>query len=73
MRYTINTYLQNITNISAESAEVNPTLNIKYLKDAEAEHNKLQAQIDEIKQLLSTTETSALLVNNLEKDLRMEV
>lgn len=64
---------KNITNISAESVEVNPTLNIKYLKDAETEHNKLQAQIDEIKQLLSTTETSALLVNNLEKDLRMEV
>lgn len=64
---------KNITNISAESVEVNPTLNIKYLKDAETEHNKLQAQIDEIKELLSTTETSALLVNNLEKDLRMEV
>ncbi len=64
---------KNITNISAESVEVNPTLNIKYLKDAETEHNKLQAQINEIKQLLSTTETSALLVNNLEKDLRMEV
>jgi uncharacterized membrane-anchored protein YhcB (DUF1043 family) len=46
---------------------------LKYLKDVETEHNKLQAQIDEIKQLLSTTETSALLVNNLEKDLRMEV
>lgn len=64
---------KNITNILAESAEVNPIINIKYLKDAETEHNKLQAQIDEIKELLSTTETSALLVNNLEKDLRMEV
>lgn len=64
---------KNITNISAESSEVNPIINVKYLKDAETEHNKLQAQIDEIKQLLSTTETSALLVNNLEKDLRMEV
>lgn len=64
---------KNITNISAESSEVNPILSLKYLKDVEAEHNKLQAQIDEIKQLLSTTETSALLVNNLEKDLRMEV
>mgnify|MGYP000086139007 CR=1 FL=1 len=64
---------KNITNISAESVEVNPTLNIKYLKDPETEHNKLQVQIDEIKQLLSSTETSALLVNNLEKDLRMEV
>lgn len=64
---------KNITNISAESAEINPIVNVKYLKDTETEHNKLQAQIDEIKQLLSTTETSALLVNNLEKDLRMEV
>lgn len=64
---------KNITNISSESAEVNPIVSLKYLKDVEAEHNKLQAQIDEIKQLLSTTETSALLVNNLEKDLRMEV
>lgn len=64
---------KNITNISAESAEVNPIVNVKYLKDTETEHNKLQAQIDEIKQLLSTTETSALLVNNLEKDLESEV
>lgn len=64
---------KNITNILAESAEVNPIASVKYLKDAETEHNKLQVQIDEIKQLLSSTETSALLVNNLEKDLRMEV
>ncbi len=64
---------KNITNISAESSEVNPIINVKYLKDAETEHKRLQTQIDEIKQLLSTTETSALLVNNLEKDLRMEV
>lgn len=68
----VHTY-KNITNISAESSEVNPIVSLKYLKDAETEHNKLQAQIDEIKQLLSTTETSALLVNNLEKDLKMEV
>lgn len=64
---------KNITNISAESSEVNPIASVKYLKDPETEHNKLQVQIDEIKQLLSSTETSALLVNNLEKDLRMEV
>lgn len=64
---------KNITNILAESSEVNPIVNVKYLKDTETEHNKLQVQIDEIKQLLSSTETSALLVNNLEKDLRMEV
>lgn len=64
---------KNITNISAESSEVNPTLNIKYLKDPETEHNKLQAQIDEIKQLLSTTETSAMLLNNMQTDLESEV
>ena len=64
---------KNITNISAESAEVNSIVSLKYLKDVETEHNKLQAQINEIKELLSSTETSALLVNNLEKDLRMEV
>ena len=64
---------KNITNISAESSEVNPTLNIKYLKDTETEHNKLQAQIDEIKELLSSTETSSLLLDNIQKDLESEV
>ena len=64
---------KNITNISAESAEVNPILNIKYLKDAETEHNKLQAQIDEIKELLSSTATSAMLLNNMQTDLESEV
>ncbi len=64
---------KNITNISAESAEVNPIICLKYLKDPETEHNKLQAQIDEIKQLLSTTETSAMLLNNMQTDLESEV
>lgn len=64
---------KNITNISAESSEVNPTLNIKYLKDPETEHNKLQAQINEIKELLSSTETSSLLLDNIQKDLESEV
>lgn len=64
---------KNITNISAESAEVNPIINVKYLKDTEIEHNKLQAQIDEIKELLSTTETSSLLLDNIQKDLESEV
>lgn len=64
---------KNITNISAESAEVNPIICLKYLKDPETEHNKLQSQIDEIKQLLSTTETSAMLLNNMQTDLESEV
>ena len=64
---------KNITNISAESSEVNPIVNVKYLKDTEAEHNKLQAQIDEIKELLSSTATSAMLLNNMQTDLESEV
>lgn len=64
---------KNITNISVESAEVNPIASVKYLKDPETEHNKLQAQIDEIKELLSTTETSAMLLNNMQTDLESEV
>lgn len=68
----LHTY-KNITNISAESSEVNPIINVKYLKDTEIEHNKLQSQIDEIKQLLSTTQTSSLLLNNLQTDLESEV
>lgn len=64
---------KNITNILAESAEVNPIICLKYLKDPETEHNKLQAQIDEIKELLSTTETSAMLLNNMQTDLESEV
>lgn len=64
---------KNITNILAESSEVNPIICLKYLKDPETEHNKLQAQIDEIKQLLSTTQTSSLLLDNMQKDLESEV
>ncbi len=64
---------KNITNISAESSEVNPIVSLKYLKDVETEHNKLQAQINEIKELLSSTETSSLLLDNIQKDLESEV
>lgn len=64
---------KNITNISAESSEVNPIASVKYLKDPETEHNKLQAQINEIKELLSSTETSSLLLDNIQKDLESEV
>ena len=64
---------KNITNISAESSEVNPIINVKYLKDSETEHKKMQAQIDEIKELLSSTETSAMLLNNMQTDLESEV
>lgn len=62
---------KNITNI-AVSDEL-ASIDVEYKKDLETEHNKLQNQINEIKQLLSTTETSVLLLDNLQKDVEMEV
>lgn len=62
---------KNITNI-AVSDEL-ASIDVEYKKDLETEHNKLQNEIDEIKQLLSTTQTSALLLDNLQKEVEMEV
>ena len=62
---------KNITNIilSDELASID----VEYKKDPTTEHDDLQNQIDEIKQLLSTTQTSALLLDNLQKDVETEV
>lgn len=62
---------KNITNISLSDELA--SIEVEYKKDLETEHNKLQNEIDEIKQLLSTTETSALLLDNLQKDVESEV
>ena len=62
---------KNITNISLSDELA--SIDVTYKKDLETEHNKLQNEIDEIKQLISTTETSALLLDNLQKDVEMEV
>lgn len=69
---------KNVTNISLSNELA--SIDVTYKKDLETEHNKLQeknnnlqSQIDEIKQLLSTTETSAMLINNLQKDVESEV
>ncbi len=62
---------KNITNI-AVSDEL-ASIDVTYKKDLETEHNKLQKEIDEIKQLISTTQTSALLLDNLQKDVECEV
>lgn len=62
---------KNVTNISV-SDELT-SIEVEYKKDLETEHNKLQNEIDEIKQLLSTTQTSALLLDNLQKDVESEV
>lgn len=62
---------KNITNIilSDELASID----VNYKKDPTTEHDDLQNQIDEIKQLISTTETSTLLLDNLQKDIESEV
>lgn len=53
--------------------EISPIFDIEYLKDPEVTNNELQTQIDEIKQLLSTTTTSAMLLDNMQTDLESEV
>ncbi len=62
---------KNITNISLSDELA--SIDVKYKKDLETEHNKLQNEIDEIKQLLSTTQTSALLLDNMQNDIESEV
>ena len=62
---------KNITNISVSDELA--SIDVNYKKDPTTEHDDLQNQIDEIKQLLSTTQTSALLLDNLQKDVEMEV
>lgn len=61
---------KNVTNITTDSKAI---MDLDYVKDAEVEHNKMQNEIDEIKQLLSTTQTSALLLDNLQKEVESEV
>lgn len=70
MNQKLYTY-KNITNIDTDNELA--SLDVTYKKDIETEHNKLQNQIDEIKQLISTTETSALLLENLQKEVESEV
>lgn len=62
---------KNITNINLSDKLA--SIDVTYKKDSEIEHNKLQTQIDELKQLLSTTQTSALLLDNLQKEIESEV
>lgn len=62
---------KNITNIDVSDELA--SIDVNYKKDPTTEHDDLQNQIDEIKQLISTTETSALLLDNLQKDVESEV
>ena len=62
---------KNVTNI--DLSDELASIDVNYKKDPTTEHDELQNQIDEIKQLISTTETSALLLDNLQKDVESEV
>lgn len=71
IKQTLHTY-KNITHISSND-EVSPIFNVKYAKDPNLKNENLQKQIDEIKQLLSTTQTSAMLLDNFQNDIESEV
>lgn len=53
--------------------EISPIFDVEARKDMQLENNILQAQIDEIKTLLSTTATSAMLLDSMQTDLESEV
>lgn len=61
---------KNVTNITTDSKAI---LSLDYAKDLETQNQKMQNEIDEIKQLLSTTQTSAMLLDNLQTDIESEV
>lgn len=71
IKETLHTY-KNITHIYSTD-ETGPIMNVEYAKDPNTQNNNLQNQIDEIKQLISTTQTSAMLLDNLQKEVESEV
>lgn len=62
-----------ITHIDSVTDNLSPILSFCYRKDLQIENDRIKARLDEIEALLSTTGTSALLLNNLENDLKSEV
>ena len=64
-------YYKGVNNIM--TTEDIALLQAKYSQNLKVTNTKMQQQIDEIKELLSTTQTSAMLLDNLEKDLIEEV
>lgn len=66
---------KNVTNISVDDELA--TLDITYKKDIETmfnnQANECNERLSNIENLLNTTETSALLLDNLEDDLEKEV
>ena len=61
-----------VTNIFSTN-EVSPKFEVNYRKDIDTMLENIQAQTNAINELLSTTKTSATLLNNLQIDLESEV
>lgn len=63
------------THITTESTENNllPKIKLTYKQSSKIKNKALEARVTAIENLLSTTETSALLLDNLEKDLEGEI
>lgn len=62
-----------INNIWAETNLGNTEIEIEYVQDVKKLLKKQDARLDNIEALLSTTETSALLLDNMQTDLESEV
>lgn len=62
-----------INNIWAETNLGNTEIEIEYVQDVKKLLEKQNARLDNIEALLSTTETSALLLDNMQNDLESEV
>lgn len=62
-----------ITHVDSVTDNLSPILSFCYRKDLQIENDRIKARLDEIEALLSTTSTSALLLDNLENDLKGEV
>lgn len=62
-----------INNIWAETNLGNTEIEIEYVQDVKKLLEKQNARLDSIEALLSTTETSALLLDNMQNDLESEV
>lgn len=71
IKKTVHSY-KDVTHIFSTD-ETSAIFNVEAKRDIQTQNDNLQSQIDEIKELLSTTATSALLLNNMQSDLESEV
>ena len=71
IKKTVHSY-KDVTHIFSTD-ETSAIFNVEAKRDIQTQNDNLQLQINEIKELLSTTATSALLLNNMQSDLESEV